>query len=101
MKNKRKKEQRLFNKMMEHLIAPPILVIFGSILFNIIVQIPYTLLTTNLAFDKYNSMYIPFDITIEKICNGFTVLSIVIAMPFFIKGLFLMKKYMELTKKEA
>ena len=101
MKKKITKEQRLFNRMMEHLVCPPLFVITGSILFNVIVQLPYSLLTADLAFSKYKSMYTPFDGTIENICDSFTIIATVVAIPFFIKGLFIMKKYMELTKKEA
>ena len=101
MKKKISNEQRIFNRMMEHLIAPPMLVAFGSLLFNIVVQVPYSLLTANLAFNKYGSMYTPFDSVVENICSGFTTIAIIIAIPFFIKGLFLVNKYMNIIKKEA
>ena len=101
MKKKINKEQRTFNAMMNHLVGSLMMPAFFGFLFNIVVKGLFSVSTANLAFNKYNSMYTPFDGTVDKICDGFTTICVIIAIPFFIKGLFLMKKYIKLTKKEA
>lgn len=100
-KKKINKEQRVFNAMMNHLFGSIMMPIFFSFIFSIVVQSIFSISTANLAFDKYNCMYTPFDGVVDKICNGFTTICVIIAIPFFIKGLFIMKKYIEITKKEA
>lgn len=100
MKTKKNKEQKLFNTMMDHLVGALLLPPFIGFLFKIVVQGLFSVSTANLAFNRYGSMYTPFDGTVDTICNGFTTICVIIAIPFFMKGLFLMKKYIKITKKE-
>lgn len=99
MKTKKNKEQKLFNTMMNHLTGALLLPLLIGLLFKIVVQGLFSVFTTNLAFNKYGSMYTPFDGTVDAICNGFTTICVIIAIPFFIKGIFLMKQYINITKK--
>lgn len=91
------KEQKLFNKMMNYLVGSSL----GAIVINYfvkgIVNSTYLIVTAS-KWIKSDSMYLSFDKNIDAFCNVISWIIFLVALPFFVKGLVLAKKYFATSK---
>ena len=81
--------QKKFNQVLNHLIAPigalSIAKIFTLIL-NIFVAI------IGIPFAKDSVYVLPLDSFVDNLCSGFTTIAFIISVPFFIRGINILKK---------
>ena len=99
---KKSKDQRMFDRTMNNLLYPIVIVIFVKGFFYLL-EILFALFTANRAFKHYGSNIIPSDYMFDRIENIVFSIVLVIASVYFLRGLIFLKQYINycINKKRS